>query len=318
MPRPDVAHAPGNAPWGWFPNRSVPSVLTVHDVVFWHERASDWTAGAYRERMDRSLAPILPRADAILTVSRFSKREIVRLTGVPPERVFVSPIATQWTGPPPTEAEAADRVRRLGLAPGTYLLAVGDVTPRKNYEGLLRAFDRLRERAPEAELVVVGRYGFGSREAIDRLRAGAGETRWLTEIPTADLRALYAAARAFVLPSWYEGFGIPVLEAMAAGCPVCCSTGSSLDEVAGEDALRVAPADADGLADALHRLWTDAELREALRRAGRTRSARFSWDVTAGVTLRAYAYAVAHRRGDAAAVADGNAAEAALPAEDAS
>jgi glycosyltransferase involved in cell wall biosynthesis len=185
-------------------------------------------------------------------------------------------------------------IRRYGIR-RPYCLFVGNLEPRKNLPRLIEAFGLLRRHglapADLPQLVLAGTRGWLS-SGIFRAAAGQGleapDIVFTGYVPPADLPALYAGAACFVFPSLYEGFGLPVLEAMACGTPVVASTASSLPEVAGDAALLVDPHDVEGLAGALRRLWGDAELRADLRERGLQRATLYSWERTARLTLDVY------------------------------
>ena len=180
------------------------------------------------------------------------------------------------------------RLRRTPGAP-PYILCVSTLHPHKNLERLLRAFAIFHREQPEFRLVMAGMRGFHA-EALEKLRGELGLaeiaafTGW---IPRERLYELYAGAAAFVYPSTFEGFGIPVLEAMAAGLPTGCSRIEPMAGVAGEAALQFDPGDTDGLVEAMRRLTSDEQLRARLTAAGPARAAEFSWDTAAQVTLKA-------------------------------
>jgi glycosyltransferase involved in cell wall biosynthesis len=178
---------------------------------------------------------------------------------------------------------------RYGLH-GPYVLYVGALEPRKNIPGLLRAFVRLRADFPDLTLALGGSPRWKFAEIPRALEELALEpvVRFTGYIADSDLPALYSAAAAFCFPSFYEGFGLPVLEAMACGTPVVCSNTSSLPEVAGDAALLVEPRDEVALTEAIARVLTDEALAEDLRERGLKRAASFSWDRTAELTLAVY------------------------------
>jgi alpha-1,3-rhamnosyl/mannosyltransferase len=286
LPAMQVVHAPGTYVSGWLASQNAPLVLTIHDLVFLRHPE-------FAERVDaatktRNLPAAVGSASAIITVSEFTKGEVQELLGVPAERIFVTPLAPQWTAQPPTEEQAASALARHGLKAGGYFLSVGTLSPRKNFGTLLEAFARMREKNPEAALVIVGAEGWHVAELAARLRAGVPGVTWIQHCSETELRALYQSARAFFLVSWYEGFGIPIVEAMSSGCPVCCATGSSMDEVAAGAGVLVPPGEAGAIASAMARLWEDSSLREKLRLAGLKRAESFSWDRTAEQTLQVY------------------------------
>jgi glycosyltransferase involved in cell wall biosynthesis len=175
---------------------------------------------------------------------------------------------------------------RHGLRADRYVLSVGTLEPRKNHARLVRAFDALAATRPDLRLVLAGARGWKSG-AVDSAIAAAGaraRIHVLGGVSADDLAALYSGATAFAYPSLYEGFGLPVLEAMAAGAPVLTSTVSSLPEVAGDAALLVDPDDSDAMAGAMHELLFDEALRTRLAGMGLARAASFTWERTARAT----------------------------------
>lgn len=276
----DLVHATNFLPPPWPLHRR--TVLMVHDLAFLVDPAWGTGSAALAERLPGAVG----QAGAILTNSEFTKREVVARFRVPPERVFVSLLAPQWqtedgnAPPPKTSADTKD----------DYLLAVGALVARKNYEGLLQAFEGLRQRIGGARLVVVGGRGPGSEPIVRRMERIPG-VRWIERCSEAELRDLYVGARALAIVSWYEGFGIPVLEAMTCGCPVCHSTGSAMDEIVGGAGLAVPPDDPTAIAVGLEQLWNDSALRRQLATKGRKRARDFTWARAARATLAAYRHA---------------------------
>ena len=232
----------------------VPTVLTVHDLAIL--RAPEVFPRWHRLYGRVGLVRVLRAADAIVAVSEFSRDETVELAGVPAERIRVVP-----HGVDPVFTSEGPR------SEGDYVLAVATLEPRKN---LGRAVEATREAG--VELRVVGARGWGGVE-VDG---------WVGEIPDAKLAALYRGARCVVYASLYEGFGLPVLEAMACGTPVVTSVATAMEEVAGGAAVLVDPLDvasiAGGIRDALDR-------RDALVAAGRTRATEFTWERTADAVV---------------------------------
>ncbi len=274
---------------------TVPTVVTIHDVIpllLPAYRASR-AARAYFALVARSAR----RASLVITDSEASARDIVRLLRVPRERLRVIYLAADAAFRP-VPPEARDGVlRRLGL-PNEYLLYLGGYDTRKNVILLLEAFARSRERLHGLPLVLAGRLPERdspfvpdprpviARLGIENLVILPG---WVDE---ADKPALYSAATAFVFPSAYEGFGLPVLEALSCGTPAIIAAGSSLEEVAGPGGLVVPSGDAAALSGALEMLATDGALRAGLSEAGLQQAQRFSWKRTAAQTLAAYEQAI--------------------------
>ncbi|MBS1251922.1 MAG: D-inositol 3-phosphate glycosyltransferase [Anaerolineales bacterium] len=287
----DVAHVPYFAS----PARpTTPTVVTVHDLI-------PMVLPAYRGSVlvrtyTRLVAAGARRADAIIADSACSKRDIVAHLEVKPERVHVIPLAA---GPQfrPASHKAIKRVRsRYGL-PDRYVLYLGGFDRRKNVPSLLKAFAQLQEQEhlpAGLRLVIAGRLPSADTDfAPDPQRVAAEVditdtvvfSGWVDE---ADKPAVYSGADLLVFPSTYEGFGLPVLEAMACGTPVVTSSVSSLPEVVGDAGLTVAPDDADGLAQAMAAVLRDEDRRHAMREAGLERAAGFSWQRTARTTLKVY------------------------------
>ncbi len=265
-----------------------PSVVTFHDMtVLLLPGCSPWK----KRLLLRPLIPLIARrADAIIAVSESARRDILRLLRVPQEKIHVIHEGVEPIFRPVEDARERARVRgRYGLR-GPYLIAVGTVEPRKNLVRLSRAFREVRdETGRDLRLLLVGGKGWRGEEILREVRKVAGEAVvWAGYAPSEDLPALYSGAEALVYPSLYEGFGLPVIEAMACGTPVITSNNSSLREVAGDAALLVDPEDTGDIAAAVRRVIEDAGLREGLRRKGLARAAQFSWEEAAKQTLKVY------------------------------
>jgi len=262
-----------------------PMVLTVHDLS--HVRHPQ-THPAQRVRiLDRLLPPALERAAHVLTVSEFQRREILAVYGLPAARVSAchEGVGTQFR--PRPAADCAALLARLGLRWQGYFLAVGTLEPRKNLATALQAHARLPAALRQAcPLVLAGSPGWHGGHIADALQAGvrAGEVRALGHVDDDDLPLLYSAARLFLYPSLYEGFGLPVLEAMASGVPVIASNRSSLPEVVGDAGVLLEPLDVVALSQAIERLCADADEWQRLSQAGREQARRFSWSACAAQT----------------------------------
>lgn len=285
----DLVHATANTAPTWMAADGLPLVITIHDLVFLRWSDMPWSHQSTRLQMKTAMRHAAHNASAILTVSDFTRREAIDLLGVPADKITVTPLGVQWPDDEcPDREELIRQLDRLGLDRDGYLLNVGTLSPRKNVDGLVQAFTRVRLKYPDAQLVIVGKQGWYVDELALQLRAGIDGVRWLENLPGPDLMALYCGARAVVIPSHYEGFGIPVLEAMRCGTPVCFGTGSGMDDVAGDAGLGVTPTDTDALAATMERLWIDEALRRDLSERGLERSGQFSWRRTAELTLQAY------------------------------
>ncbi len=278
----DVLHAPSPSsvpPKG----RNQRLVVTVHDVTFLTH--PETFPPRWRMLFRAGLRRALRTADAILTVSRHSADELVRRTSIDPARVHCTPLAPSL---PRDEADpdvVADRYR----IPGPYLLYNGALEPRKNLVLLVRAYRRAVAAGIPHALVLAGGLGWRPEPLLAELKMQGPGTVVLTgHVPDADLDALFRGAAAFVYPSLAEGFGLPVLDAMARGIPCVVSDATSLPEVAGDAALLVDPLSIAGWSDALSRVVDDEALAQGLAEAGRRRAGEFSWRRTAELTLEVY------------------------------
>jgi glycosyltransferase involved in cell wall biosynthesis len=256
-------------------------VPTVHDLAFaaMPEVVADGTLAGLRER----LPDTLQRASRLIAVSDATAGDLERLLGVSGRRVH-----TVHEGLDPRFAAAAERSTRPGPStlPERYLLFVSTLEPRKNVVGVLRAFRHLAEGGYPGSLVLVGRWGWRTEPIRAELARSpvAGRVVQLDYVERSDLPELYRRADALLFPSWLEGFGLPLLEAMACGAPVVTSDRSSMPEVAGDAALLVDPSDPERIATAVAVLLADAGLRRRLVDAGTRRVARFTWDRAAAAT----------------------------------
>lgn len=257
-------------------------VFTVYDVSFW--AVPQYTTEANRLICQHGVLEALANADGFVFISQSSHDEFERfLPG------WLDRNSRPWIVTP-----LAPRTHVPAAAPTTkvrYWLAVGSIEPRKNYETLLDALELYwqssRRRLP---LHIAGGRGWKSGGLHTRLEglAAKGMVRYLGYVPDGELPALYAGAEALVFPSWYEGFGLPVLEAMAQGCPVISSGCTSLPEVGGDAVTYIDPADARQIASAMVQLETDDTRRMNLAQAGLAQAANFTWERTADITLEFY------------------------------
>lgn len=283
----DLLHTPHyDMPYGY----SAPFVATVHDLI--HVKFPKWSSkplsGLYATLLLRKVAS---QARAVITVSESTKRDLIaRWPTIAPRVHVVYPAVNPAFHERDPRAVAA-RLTRENL-PSRYFLYVGNLRASKNSAGLLAAYGRLRSSWPECpDLVLAGRNFLGSQ-----LNLRAPGVRHLGEAPFDLLPWLYAGALAFVFPSFYEGFGLPPLEAMACGAPVIASARASLPEVCGDAAAYVDPIDLDGLAAEMRSLAESERKRAALRERGRRNAARFSWRRFARETWSVYETAMAGGR----------------------
>jgi glycosyltransferase involved in cell wall biosynthesis len=258
--------------------RRTPVCATLFDAI--PLRHPEWANPRLRRMKNFLLRKSARWADHVIAISQAMVPELVELYGIDLQRITVTSLGVdaRWF-----VRESASRVAavqsRYSLNPG-YLLFVGTLQPRKNIGRIVEAFGRLP--APIAggrQLVIAGKAGWRAEELVATLRAAeaGGRVRWLDYVDADDMRALYQGAAAFVFPSLYEGFGLPVLEAFASGIPVVTSTTTSLPEVAGDAALLVDPTDIDALAGAIASIIDDSALADRLRIAGLERARAYTW-----------------------------------------
>lgn len=278
-----------HSPNYYLPPFAGPSLATFHDLS-----PFTWAhchAPQIARFLQKELTLTLQRADALITDSHYTRQELADYFGWPIERIHAVPLASSPEFHPRSADSLREALARYGLQAGGYSLFVGTIEPRKNLETLLDAYGKLpvalRQRWP---LILTGYHGWRS-EAIHQRIAQAqqqGWARYLGFAASEDLPLLYAGARLFTFPSHYEGFGLPVLEAMSSGVPVVCSNSSSLPEVAGQAALMCAPDDVDGLSALLRQGLEDENWRLAAVQQGLTHAAGFSWERCAQATIEVY------------------------------
>lgn len=268
----------------WIPTHTIPffapkTVVTIHDVGFLAR--PDLYNAVDRAYHQFSTSRIVKNAQHIFTVSEFSKQEIVKFCKVSPERISVTPLAASEAYRQHTETEInAMRIKYNLSKP--YFIFVGRLEKKKNIDGLVKAFSIFREKNKDTELILVGRSGYGA----DAARETISGVRVFGYVDRKDLPSIVSGAIAFILPSHYEGFGIPVLEAMASGTPVISSNAGSLPEVAGNAAIYIDPNNIEEIAHAMSRIWSESALGAQLRERGYLRAKDFSWDKTAELTWR--------------------------------
>jgi glycosyltransferase involved in cell wall biosynthesis len=259
-------------------------VVTVHDLAF--RIYPRLFPAVWRNLFWAGVRRAARNADALITVSEHTARDLVRFTRADPNRVHVVPLAAAL---PKAGLDPDEVIDRLKL-PRPYLLFVGLLEPRKNLVRLVRAYRRATAAGalPHA-LVLAGPMGWHARQLLREVATpGPGEVVMTGRVGAQELDALYHGASAFAYPSLYEGFGLPVLEAMARGVPVVASGVSSLPEVTGDAALLVEPRSTGQLAGAIERVLAEEDLAARLSAAGRARAAGFSWERTARMTLQVY------------------------------
>jgi glycosyltransferase involved in cell wall biosynthesis len=263
-------------------------LLSVYDLTFL--RHPEWCSPKIVGPFSHQIARAVRDADGVLTCSEASKRDIVELLSCAPDKVTVAYGAADAMFRPCDRASAQQAlVERHGIE-GPYVLFVSTIEPRKNVDGLLAAFARMQDHVPHT-LVLAGAEGW-NQEPVATMIARHGIARRVRHIgyvrDRSDLPLLYSAADAFVLPSFYEGFGIPVLEAMACGCPVITTRRASLPEAGGEAAQYVDPDDPENIAYGIRKVLQSPGLAEDLRARGLVQAARFTWAGAAERVLACY------------------------------
>lgn len=274
----------------------LPSVVCIPDLQpelypeFFRKDLSDW----YRKRLPASCR----EATKIITLSEFSRSTMVERYGVAPEKIHAIPLAVGDEFLSSKDEAALDAVRSKYNLPAQYAFYPANTWPHKNHTTLLKALHLLRAKYSNQLSCVFTGVARGGHEAF--LEAAeeldlAGQVRLLGHVEKRDMPLLYRGASILIFPSLFEGFGLPLLEAMASECPVVCSNATSIPEVVGDAALLFDPHDPEAIADAMHRVLTDEDLRRTLIRAGRERCRKFSWERTARETLKVLEEAALNR-----------------------
>lgn len=269
----------------------VPYIITVHDLIRYFDLKGYSTYIHHPNLRDRFYLSLdyrgVKKATRVIAVSQTTKHDLVQHLGIPEERISVVYEGIDHQRLKPTS-------RRLVDYP--YLLFIGSEHPRKNFTGLLKGFSKLKSQGEfkDLKLLKVGKAGRPQVEfrkhtlqVVTELGL-SNEVVFTDYVAREDLPAYYSGAECFILPSFYEGFGLPPLEAMACGCPVIVSNRASLPEVTGEAAIKVNPSDTDGIASAIRMILTDEHLKRELVSKGLEQARQFSWGKTARETLKVY------------------------------
>lgn len=283
----DVLHVQFTAP----PFCPCPVVVSIHDLSF--EHLPETFKRRSRTQLRLTVRHSARRAARILSLSEHTRQDIIETYGVPPQRVTAIPLAAPDHFGPVTDYRELQRVRHNYGIDGDYILSVGSIQPRKNLARLVRAYASLRESGSAdklPKLVLVGKRAWLYDETLRVLdETKIKDAVVLTGyVPESDLPALYSGALCFVYPSYFEGFGLPPLEAMKCGAAVIVGNRTSLPEVVGDAALTVDPFDVDAIARAIRKLVNDTSLRRELSVKGLQRANEFNWRETARKTLAVY------------------------------
>lgn len=287
----DVLHVQFTAP----PFCPCPVVVSIHDLSF--EHLPETFHRRSRMQLRLTVRHSARRAAKILTLSEHTRRDIIATYGIEQSRITAIPLAAPGHFHPVEDNRELQRVRHTYGIDGQYILSVGSIQPRKNLARLVQAYARvrasLRDKHTETELpklVLVGKHGWLYDETFRTIeQTGVADSVILTGyVPETDLPALYSGSICFVYPSYFEGFGLPPLEAMKCGAPVIVGNQTSLPEVVGEAGLTVDPFDVSSIAGAIEKLINDSVLRQDLSVKGQQRAEMFDWRKTAQQTLGVY------------------------------
>jgi glycosyltransferase involved in cell wall biosynthesis len=286
LDQPDVVHGTDHFV---YPNPESRNIMTIHDLTF--VKYPDYVPTIVKTYLDR-IKNCLKFTDAIITFSENTKRDLVELLKIDPDKIYITYQASRYHKDYLTDQQIADLKISISYDfTKPYFLFVSTLEPRKNVINLIQAFNYLKQNYKiEHQLVLIGQTGWKYQPILDTIN----QSPYRTEIHhlnylTDDLVALfYSQAEAFIYPSFYEGFGLPVLEAMTLGAPVITSNTSSLPEVTGDGALLINPNHSMELADAMLNLIRDRVLRDNLIVKGKEQASKFSWEKTAQETLNVY------------------------------
>jgi len=281
----DIIHNPGQ--FLTSSNLGKHQVVTIHDITpivtpSYHFPFRNWTNRIF-------LPPILRSSERIITDSNHTKQDICEAYGIAPEKIDVIHLAAD------PQFKPIDREKILSWRTEKnisfpYLLFVGTIEPRKNIETFIKAFEMIADSFRDLHVVLSGNRGWNSEPIFKMLVSSQYSDRihWLDYVPFEELPLLYGGASAFVYPSWYEGFGLPPLEAMKCGTPLICSSSSSLPEVVGKEGIMVPPEDVPGFAREITRVLTDESFREKMVQHGFQQANLFSWEKTVEKTAEVY------------------------------
>ena len=283
----DVLHVQFTAP----PFSPCPVVVSIHDLSFEHlPQTFKWRS---RKQLRITVRRSAREASQVIALSEYARNDIISTYGVEREKVSVIPLAAPKHFRPVLDEEELQRVRQTYGIEGDYILSVGAIQPRKNLSRLVAAYANLRQAKPEGnlpKLVLVGKCAWLYDETLRTITEleVSNSVVMTGYVPESDLPALYSGALCFVYPSYFEGFGLPPLEAMQCGTPVIVGEKTSLPEVVGDAGLLVDPFDVNSIAAAIERVIFDSDLRTRLRVKGLERAKLFDWRETARQTLAVY------------------------------
>jgi glycosyltransferase involved in cell wall biosynthesis len=284
----ELYHVPQNGV-GLPKDKHCPFVITLHDVIPY--KMPETVGDNYLRIFNEEMPNIVSRCDGIITVSQFSKEDISKAFCFPKEKIFVTHLAAEDIYRPLDKKDCSDLIKSRYSIDGDYILYVGGFSPRKNIVGLIEAFSKLKTKyKKDIKLVIAGKQG--KSYAIYKKRTqdlGVEDSVIFPGFIDVDhLPHLYNASKLLAYPSFYEGFGLPPVEAMACGVPVITSNVTSIPEILGDSAVFINPNDVDQLCTSMYNVLSSEELAESLILKGLVRSSELSWNKTAKNTLLAY------------------------------
>lgn len=283
----DIYHVPQNG-IGLPKDKTCPFVITLHDVIPY--RLPETVGPQYLSIYTKEIPEIIPKCDGIITVSEYSKQDIVEALNFPPEKIYVTHLAAEDIYFPQNKEACKTFISKKYDVKDKFILYVGGFSPRKNIKGLIQAYSIIKPKLRENyKLVILGKKGRSYYDYRDLAYSlGLKEDVVFTGyVPLEELPLFYNAAEIFCYPSFYEGFGLPPLEAMACGTPTLASNTTSIPEVLGDDALYINPGDVQDMANKLLNVIEDEKLRIDLSFKGLRRSSMYSWKRTAVETIEA-------------------------------
>jgi len=285
----ELYHVPQNGV-GLPKNKTCPFIITLHDVI--PLKMPETVSDRYLKIFNEELPKIIPLCDGIITVSNYSKDDIAKAFNFPKEKIFVTYLAAEDIYKPLDKIFSKNLIKTKYLIEDNYILYIGGFSPRKNILGLIEAFSLLPKKLlGSRKLVIAGNKGISYeiyKKRAETLHIG-DKVIFPGFIPMEDIPHLYNCAELFVYPSFYEGFGLPPIEAMACGIPVIASNATSIPEICGGDScIFIDPYNAYDLRDSIVNVLTDLDLRDSLIQMGFQKAKSYNWDTTAINTIEAY------------------------------
>lgn len=269
--------------------KKCPFIITLHDIIPY--RMPETVSSKYLKIFTEEMPKIISSCDGIITVSDFSKKDIIKSFNFPEDKIFVTHLASENIYMPLSKRICKYFIEKNYSIHGNFILYVGSFSPRKNITGLIESFSKfISKTKKDIKLVIAGKQGISYDNYKKRSIELKVESNVIFPgfIPIEHMPYLYNAADLFVYPSFYEGFGLPLLEAMSCGVPVITSDATSIPEVVEDAAVKINPYDIDDMSNAIYEVYTNPDLRKNLISKGLLRAMNFSWDETARKTLDSY------------------------------